>query len=687
MAQIEKTVFISYRRTNVFMALTVYKDLSQHGYDVFIDYESIESGNFEQIIFQSIESRAHFIIILTPSALERCKDPNDWLRREIEHALKHKRNIIPLTFEGFDFDDMEKYLPRHIAQPLSKYNGLHVPSNYFDAAMERLRSRFLDVPIDLILHPTATAYETEQKRKAAQAPAVTENQLSAEDYFERGLKHQNVANQDFAIEDYTEAIRLKPDYSAAYLNRAVAFSSLKMYGKAIRDCDEVIRLAPNFGLGYNNRGVIYQQLSLYEEAQRDFEIAHRLDNSLGIPDKITTKPIILSSEPETVFLSYRRTNIFTAKAVRDNLVGRGYQVFFDYVSINSGDFEQIIKINIETSKHFICLLTPESLERCKDPKDWFRQELEHAIENGKNIVPLIFEGFNRNDFFEYLPSHLQVLADLDAVEISIEIDDFNASLDLMCEDYLTPKNWDYVKNRLKKAQRLIVQTIDDEKVKQEKRETPSKKLFVSYSSLNRDKVDQLVIGMQEAGYEVWYDNNLMGGQDWWDAILQAIRDCQIFCFVLSPNSLSSYPCMLEHDYAVALGKPLLPIKIADINHTSVSPNLAKRQYIDLIDLKDASINIPAMLLEAVKYLPECPQLPNPLPNPPSVPISPLNEISHMLKLYEISYEDQQAMVTLLERLIYHITQASEARELLTQLMNHPDTRVPTYKRIKFILTS
>jgi TIR domain len=44
MPRIEKTVFISYRRINIPWALTIYQDLTSHGYDVFFDYLSIASG-------------------------------------------------------------------------------------------------------------------------------------------------------------------------------------------------------------------------------------------------------------------------------------------------------------------------------------------------------------------------------------------------------------------------------------------------------------------------------------------------------------------------------------------------------------------------------------------------------------------------------------------------------------------
>jgi len=69
---IEKTVFISYRRANLPWALAIFQNLKNEGYDVFFDYLSIPSGDFENIIVENIKGRAHFVVILTPSALERC---------------------------------------------------------------------------------------------------------------------------------------------------------------------------------------------------------------------------------------------------------------------------------------------------------------------------------------------------------------------------------------------------------------------------------------------------------------------------------------------------------------------------------------------------------------------------------------------------------------------------------------
>jgi TIR domain len=58
MKRIEKTVFISYRRTNFPWALAVSQDLTHHGYDVFLDFTGIASGDFERVILENIAASA-----------------------------------------------------------------------------------------------------------------------------------------------------------------------------------------------------------------------------------------------------------------------------------------------------------------------------------------------------------------------------------------------------------------------------------------------------------------------------------------------------------------------------------------------------------------------------------------------------------------------------------------------------
>src|SRR5262249_39542399 len=127
MGRIEKTVFISYRRTNASWALAIFQNLTHHGYDVFFDFNGIASGDFERVIIGNINARAHFLILLTPSALDRCGEPGDWLRREIETAISIQRNIVPVMLEGFDFGapGIANQLTGTLAE-VRRYNALRV---------------------------------------------------------------------------------------------------------------------------------------------------------------------------------------------------------------------------------------------------------------------------------------------------------------------------------------------------------------------------------------------------------------------------------------------------------------------------------------------------------------------------------------------------------------------------------
>jgi TIR domain len=169
--RIEKTVFISYRTADAPWGVAIFQYLTQHGYDVFIDYDGIASGKFETIIFENIRARAHFLVLLTPTAMEHFGEPSDWMRREIEAALDSERNIVPLMLAGFNFSK-----PAAASQLIGKlaalkdYQGLEIPkAQYFTSQMKRLRKEFLNVPVDAELHPASESAQEvakEQKDKA-----------------------------------------------------------------------------------------------------------------------------------------------------------------------------------------------------------------------------------------------------------------------------------------------------------------------------------------------------------------------------------------------------------------------------------------------------------------------------------------------------------------------------------------
>lgn len=78
-------VFVSYRRSNGSQLASLLKvHLQLRGFSVFIDVERLEAGKFDNNLLQSIRQAKHFLLVLTPAALERCvqdADCKDWVHR------------------------------------------------------------------------------------------------------------------------------------------------------------------------------------------------------------------------------------------------------------------------------------------------------------------------------------------------------------------------------------------------------------------------------------------------------------------------------------------------------------------------------------------------------------------------------------------------------------------------------
>jgi hypothetical protein len=202
MAASQPSVFISYRRrTSSFIARAVFMDLHQHGYDVFMDVESIDSGQFETIILDQIAARAHFVVVLTQGSLEGCLAPDDWLRREIR-AIDLGRNVVLLLVNDFRFDETASAYLTGKLRALPSYNELTLPHEYFDEAMARLRTRFLRQPAQGIIRPAARedASAVQQKiEEVATHPTPTQQELSAEDYFNRGIALNDNSDEEIGV--------------------------------------------------------------------------------------------------------------------------------------------------------------------------------------------------------------------------------------------------------------------------------------------------------------------------------------------------------------------------------------------------------------------------------------------------------------------------------------------------------
>ena len=97
----------------------------------------------------------------------------------------------------------------------------------------------------------------------------------AEAVMQMGKWYQLNGNLNKAIEIYTKAIQLKPNYAAAFNNRSNVYSSINL-SKAIADSTEAIQIRPFDAIYYYNRGRKYSALGEHEKAIVDLSETIRL---------------------------------------------------------------------------------------------------------------------------------------------------------------------------------------------------------------------------------------------------------------------------------------------------------------------------------------------------------------------------------------------------------------------------
>ncbi len=112
---------------------------------------------------------------------------------------------------------------------------------------------------------------------------VEENNLSEPLYYliynARGISYFNNRQFDLAIADYSKTISLKPDFSEAHYNRALAFEQKQEYDQAFFNFKEAINLNPEFSKAYVGRGFLFEKLGQNEQALAEYNKALALDEN------------------------------------------------------------------------------------------------------------------------------------------------------------------------------------------------------------------------------------------------------------------------------------------------------------------------------------------------------------------------------------------------------------------------
>ncbi len=108
---------------------------------------------------------------------------------------------------------------------------------------------------------------------------MPKSQVSAKEFFERGYLKHEIGDLDGAIADYTEAIRLDPEFAQAYDERGIVRLNKHEFDldAAFEDFSAAIGVNPHYCSAWMNRGYVYRVQGKLDRAIHDYTEAVRVD--------------------------------------------------------------------------------------------------------------------------------------------------------------------------------------------------------------------------------------------------------------------------------------------------------------------------------------------------------------------------------------------------------------------------
>ena len=216
-----------------------------------------------------------FVFILPKYAIQylllRAPDFFDWGSGKIQIETKQylvEREAHRLCFDG----NIKKYQQWTPQKRLERLAEIHT---YLEENLDLEEKFNLHCEQALIFHVNGD-YE--------EAITSYDNALKIKpDYHEawvnRGIALGNLGRLEEAIASYDEALKIKPDYHSAWYKRGRALDDLGRYEEAITSYDNALKIKPDYHEAWVNRGIVLVNLSRMEEAltSHDNALKFKLD--------------------------------------------------------------------------------------------------------------------------------------------------------------------------------------------------------------------------------------------------------------------------------------------------------------------------------------------------------------------------------------------------------------------------
>ena len=308
-----------------------------------------------------------------------------------------------------------------------------------------------------------------------------------------------------------------------------------------------------------------------------------------------------------VLICYADQDKSVMEKIAKTLMRKSFTVWTNKTDIETGTpFQDVINQGIEGADNLVYLISPASVT-----SDYCQQEITHALDNNKRIIPLLIESTE----LEGIPPQIRGLQFIDFTTYNDE-DKYRIEADKLIkvlhqderyyEDHKTllvkaikwkkqnrnPSillrgyNLRYYETWLTINQQRSLHPplpLHHEFITESSAQITSSSIevFISYSRADSDFARQLNEALQMQGKTTWFDQeSIPPGSDFKQEIYRGIENCDNFLFIISPRSVNSPYCADEVEYAQSLNKRFVTILHHEVAANLLHPALAKIQWID-----------------------------------------------------------------------------------------------------------
>jgi tetratricopeptide (TPR) repeat protein/S1-C subfamily serine protease len=221
-------------------------------------------------------------------------------------------------------------------------------SNQLDKALAAINKAIQLQPNNPNLYNQKYVVLSDLKRYKEAAAAINKAiELSprAAFYLNRGIVRNELGDKQGAIDDYTQAIKINPNYAQAYNNRGVARNELGDKQGAIDDYTQAIKINPNLALAYYNRGNVRDDLGDKQGAIDDFNQAIKINPNYAkayynrgiVRNELGDKQGAIDDYTQAIKINPNYANAYYNRGIVRNELGDKQGAIDDYT--------QAIKIN------------------------------------------------------------------------------------------------------------------------------------------------------------------------------------------------------------------------------------------------------------------------------------------------------------------------------------------------------